>query len=141
MSRPLSFLLCITLLAAGCNRPDEGARARELTSRALQGMLAYPQSTLVRVSAGEDAGEMILTSPAPVLEILAWYRQALKLNGWQVKSEQTRQGRVTLYVEKEGRPVWITLMPNTGGPGTTYTLVGAIIPPDSTRKDSAGVRR
>jgi len=141
MSRPLSFLFGIVLLAAGCNRPDEGARARELTSRALQGMLAYPQSTLVRVSAGEDAGEMILTSPAPVSEILAWYRQALELNGWQLKSEQTRQGRVTLYVEKEGRPVWITLTPNTGGPGTTYTLVGAIIPPDSTRKDSAGVRR
>lgn len=141
MSRPLSFLLSITLLAAGCNRPDEGARARELASRALQGMLAYPQSTLVRVSAGEDAGEMIFTSPAAASDILAWYRQALELNGWQLKSEQTRQGRVTLYVEKEGRPVWITLMPNTGGPGTTYTLVGAIIPPDSTRKDSAGVRR
>ncbi|HXM37248.1 MAG TPA: hypothetical protein VN908_01160 [Gemmatimonadales bacterium] len=140
MSRT-TILLAIALLTAGCDRPDDSARARELTSRALRGVLAYPQSSLVRVSAGDEAGQMVLTSPAPVSEIVAWYHEALKLNGWQLKSEQQRQGSVTIYAEKERRPVWITLTPNSGGPGTTYTLVGAIVSPDSTRKDSAGGRR
>jgi hypothetical protein len=137
MLRP-TILLAITLLITGCDRPDDSVRAREVASRALQGTLAYPQSSLVRVSAGEDAGEIMLTSPAPVSEIVAWYRQTLAANGWELKGEQQRQGQVTMYAEKAGRPVWITLTPNSGSPGTTYTLVGAIISPDSTKKDSAG---
>jgi len=83
------------------------------------------------VSAGTDAAEVQLSSPVPVDRVAAWYREALPLNGWELKNEgKDKDGGVTIYAEKEGRPLWLTLRPNVGGAGTTYTLIGAIV--DST---------
>jgi hypothetical protein len=130
MSKSLILLLALATFA-GCDRPDEGRRARQLASRALRNMLAYPQSSLVSVTAGEDAAEMVLTSPASVPQIVAWYREILRMNHWELKSERVRHDTVTLYAERQGEPVWIRLYPNVNAPGTTYSLVGAI-PVDTT---------
>ena len=138
MSRPLIVLTAVVALT-GCDRPDESLRARQMASRALRNVLAYPQSTLVGVSAGENAAEIVLTSPAPVPVIVAWYRQTFALNQWELKSEQERHDTVTLFAERRGEPVWIRLYPNSGAPGTTYTLIGAILP-DSVTTDSTPVR-
>lgn len=130
MSKSLMLLLAAAAIA-GCDRPDEGLRARQLASRALRNMLAYPQSSLVSVKAGEDAAELVLTSPASVPQIVAWYRETLRVNHWELKSERVRHDTVTLYAERRGEPVWIRLYPNVGATGTTYSLVGAI-PADTT---------
>jgi hypothetical protein len=129
MSRTV-VVLCAALAlgGVGCERQDEALRARQLASRALRNVLAYPQSSLVSVSAGENAAELVLTSPATVPVIVAWYRHTLEQNGWDVKSEQTRGDTVTLFAERRGEPVWITLRPNAGAAGTTYRLIGAILP-------------
>ena len=120
----LVVLVAVGLLA--CDRPRE-PNARQLAARALRGTLAYPQSTIVSVSAGTDAAEVQLSSPAPLDRVAAWYREALPLNGWELKNEgKDTSGGVTIYAEKEGRPLWLTLRPNVGGPGTSYTLIGAI---------------
>jgi hypothetical protein len=125
MPKSLMLLLAVAALA-GCDRPDEGLRARQLASRALRNMVAYPQSSLISVKAGDDAAELVLSSPASVPQIVAWYRETLRVNKWELKSERVRHDTVTLYAERQGEPVWITLRPNAGAPGTTYSLVGAI---------------
>jgi hypothetical protein len=127
-----SFVLLSILAFAACDRPKE-PDARQLASRALQGALSYPGSTIVKIAAGTDAAEVTLTTRDSVAAVALWFRQALTLNGWVLRNEgKAAGGAVTIYAEKpDGRPLWLTLKPNSGGPGTTYTLIGAIIEPDS----------
>jgi hypothetical protein len=137
-------LVCFAALAlVACNR-DRGnadaAEARQLAGRALSGALAYPGSAVVSVAAGTDAAEMQFASTAPIDEVARWFREALPLNGWELKNEgKGKDGSASIYAEKAGRPLWITLRPNVGAPGTSYTLIGAIV--DSTTSDSASAAR
>jgi hypothetical protein len=122
------------LLAAGCGRPDDEAHVRQAAGRALRGVLAYPGSTLLSVAAGETAGQLDLSTPAGLDTVTAWYREALRLNGWELRQDAaTREGRV-IYALKGERPLWITLRPAAGGSGTTYTLVG--VGEDTTAADT-----
>ena len=128
----IPLLLALTLGAAGCDRERDTEQARAIAARALRGVLAYPQSTLVSLSAGTDAAELAFSSPAAVADVAQWYRRALAANGWELKTDQVgRDGSVSMYAEQGKRPLWLTLRPNTGGPGSTYTMIGAIIEGDS----------
>jgi len=134
MRRSIPFFLALALLATGCDR-DRGHDAgqdRALASRALKGALTYPGSSMVSVSAGTDAAQIGLSTPAAVQDVAAWYRQALPLNGWEIHSDAAdASGAVTIYADKGKRPLWITLRPNVGGSGSTYTMIGAIAAEDS----------
>lgn len=137
MRRALPLLLALLVLATGCDRDRESRRARGIIGRTMPEALAYPGSSLVSYSAGEDAAQIELTTSAPVEAVAAWYRQTLPLNGWDVQSDAAdRSGAVTIYAEKHKRPLWVTLRANVGGPGTTYTLMGAVIEADSTPQRS-----
>jgi hypothetical protein len=139
MRRPVPLLLAFALLATGCNRDRESQRARAVVGRALPDALAYPGSSLVSFSAGEDAAQIELSTPASLQEVAAWYRAVLPLNGWEVRSDAAdRSGAVIIYAEKGTRPMWLTLRANVGGPGTTYTLMGAVVEPDSTKVQRSG---
>lgn len=132
MRRSIPLLVAVTLLAAGCDREQDPQQARALAARALRGVLAYPQSTLVSLSAGSDAAEISFSSPAAVADVAQWYRRALAANGWELKTDQTsRDGSIAMYAEQGKRPLWLTMRPNTGGPGSTYTMIGAIVEGDS----------
>jgi len=131
----MRYLLIAVLLLAACDRPRD-PDPRQLASQALRGALSYPQSAVVSVSAGADAAEISLSSAAPVQVIADWYRKALPLNKWQLKNEgKDRDGVVTIYAEKDGRPLWITLRPTVGGPGTSYTLIGALVDTTAAQPD------
>ena len=131
MRRSMLFIV-VAVLAAGCNRERNTDDARALAARALRGALAYPQSTLVNLSAGSDAAELTFTSPATAADVAQWYRRALGLNGWELKSDQTgRDGAIAMYAEHGRRPLWLTVRPTVGGPGSTYTLMGAVVAGDS----------
>ena len=133
MPRSVHLLLALVLVAA-CDRPgDTAARDRALAGRALKGALAYPKSSLVSLSAGDEAAQLVFTSMASVADVAQWYRIALQANGWEIQSDKAGQGgELTIYATQGERPIWITLRPNTGAPGTTYTLMGAVID-DSTK--------
>ena len=123
------LLVCAGLLA--CERPGDPAQTRRLTGQALRGTLTYPRSTMVSVSAGDEAAQLVMSSPDSVRVIATWFVQTLELNKWDVQRTITdRSGTVTIYAEQEKRPLWLTLRPNVGGPGTTYTMIG-VIPKDS----------
>jgi hypothetical protein len=126
MSRVHHVVITLALLAA-CERPGDPERARVAAGRALSGALAYPRSSPVNVAAGEEAAQLTMTSPDSVAVIADWFRRALRMNGWAIQREATgRSGEVTFYAQKGERPLWITLRPNVGAAGTTYTMIGEI---------------
>ena len=132
MTRALRFGFLLALLTA-CERPGSVQETRQRTSQALSGALAYPRSSPVTASAGEEAAQLVMTSPDSVDVVARWFLEALPLNHWEVKrTVSDRSGTVTIYAEQGKRPLWLTLRPSTGGPGTTYTMVG-VIPTDSTK--------
>jgi hypothetical protein len=135
MSRYIHLFVVIALFAACDRRGLNPAETRARAAQALRGALGYPGSNIVSVSAGSDAAELVLTSPASVDTVASWYRRALPLNKWTIKSD-TRDpaGAVTIYAQQETRPLWITLQPGAGGAGTTYQLIGVFA--DSAKRDS-----
>jgi len=138
MNRPRCALIALVLFAA-CERAGEGAADRELAAAALQDVLAFPGSAVVGVSAGQDAAQAAFTTPAALQNVAAWYRVNLKLNDWDMKGDQLMaDGSIALYAVRRGKPLWITLRRNNGGPGTTYTLVGTLPSADSARAQRSG---
>jgi hypothetical protein len=137
MPRPVPLLML--LLLASCERPGERVEDRELAARALEGVLAYPRSAVVSIAAGPEAAQAAFTTPAAVEHVAAWYRETLRLNGWELKSDRRMAGgSIVLYAERGGRPLWITLQGNVGGPGTSYTLVGRHLAADSATDQRSG---
>jgi hypothetical protein len=133
MRRSIPLFLALTLVAVACDRQRNVAKERALAARALQDVLGYPGSSIVNFAAGSDAGQIDLSTGATVEDVAKWYRQALPLNGWEIHNDASdSRGVVTIYAEKRKQPLWITLRPNVGGPGTTYTLIGTIA--DSTKQ-------
>lgn len=133
MSRALYALALVTLVVA-CERPGDPAKTRAFAAHALRGALTYPNSSLVNVSAGEDAAEISLSSPDSITRVVDWFRRALPLNGWRLlRDVRDQNGTVSMYAEHDGRPLWITLQPNVGGAGTTYTVLGAVAEGDTTK--------
>lgn len=135
MTRAYRCVVVLALLAA-CERPGSPEQTRALAGKALSGTLAYPRSTMVSVSAGEEAAQLVMASPDSVKVVAGWFLRALPLNGWEVKRTiDDHTGTVTIYAEQQKRPLWLTLRPNVGAPGTTYTMIG-VIPTDSTKAKS-----
>jgi len=140
MSR-LSTLLFLALLCAACDRAAPKQEEREYAASLMQGLLAYPQSTLVDVSSGADAAQVTLVAPAPVQTVATWYRQMLRLNGWDLQNDAvTNDSSVVVFAQQGKRPLWITFKADRGGQTTTYTLIGAELPKDSV-KDSTAPQR
>jgi len=130
-----SLLLALTLAAgvAACERPAD-RNVRATVYRALHGVLVYPNSLLIQMDAGDSAGQVTLTTVDSLSHVVAWFREALRLNAWALQSDaQDRDGTVTLYAEKNTRPVWVRLHANVGGPGTTYTVIGGIVAGDTVK--------
>ncbi len=132
MSRLAALLCVVGCCAAACERPAERTNEREFAAKVLTGLLAYPRSSVVTVSAGQDAAQVTLSTPAAPQDVATWYRQMLRLNGWDLVNDGvTADGGVSIFAQKGERPLWITLKANAGGPGTTYTLIGADLSQDS----------
>lgn len=119
-------LVLLPLLAA-CERrraPDP----RPMVQKAMHGMFVYPRSTPIDVAAGEDAAQITLTTPDSVGVVARWFRAALPLNGWSLESDVTANDQsVSIAAMKGARPLWVTLRPNAGAAGTTYTVIGAAV--------------
>jgi len=134
MPRSLGALAALLLLlSASCERRHE-ADARAMAARVFQGVLVYPRSGVVNVAAGTNAAQVDLSAPDSADRVATWYRQVLRLNGWDLKSDAAgNAGAVTIYAEKGNRPLWITVSPNVGASGSTVSLVGAEVQGDTIR--------
>ena len=122
-----SLVLALTLAVglAACERPAD-RNVRGTVYRALHGVLVYPRSLLVEMDAGDSAGQLTLTTVDSLSRVVTWFREAFRLNAWALQSDaQDRDGTVTLYAEKNKRPVWVRLHANVGGPGTKDMILFA----------------
>ena len=134
-----SALLLVAALCVACERPAEQRAERDYAAKVLSGLLVFPRSSVVSVSTGQGAAQVTLSAPAPVQEVATWYRQTLRLNGWDLESDAVmKDGSLAIFAQQAGRPLWITLKANVGGPGTTYRLIGAELPKDSARAQRSG---
>ena len=134
MSKHLFIVLTLAAAAGACNRGSDTTEQRQLAGRVLKGALAYPNSTLIGLSAGEDAAELRFTSPDAAPDVAGWFRQTLPLNKWELEHDAVnRDGSIVIYAKQGERPLWITLMANPGSSGTTYTMIGAVVEGDSVR--------
>ena len=125
-----TLLLLLTAVAA-CNRPQP-PDTRAMLRKSLHGVLVYPRSTLVDATSGSDAAQVTLTTLDSVAVVATWFRDELNLNGWALQSDVTSgDGSIAIVAQKGNRPLWITLRSNVGGPGSTYTVIGAVVTGDS----------
>jgi hypothetical protein len=139
MTIRLVGLVTVAALAAACERPGEGAAAARQAAETFKGMVAYPRSSLVSTSTGGDAVQVVLTTPAPVQTVATWYRELLRLNGWELRADAVlNDGSISIYADSGKRPLWITLRTNVGAPGTTYTLIGPVPGLDTTAAQRSG---
>jgi hypothetical protein len=124
---------------ASCRRPGPDATTQQVADQALKGVLAYPRSSFVSMSAGTDAAQLVLTTSAAPQTVADWYRSKLPRSGWELRADAVmRDGSISIYADSGRRPLWITLRANAGEPGTTYTLVGAIPGLDSAAAQRSG---
>ena len=140
--RPTCVILLLACTAgAACNRPQP-PDTRTTLRKSLHGVLVYPRSTLVDLASGSDAAQVTLTTLDSVSTVASWFRDELNLNGWALQSDITNADRsITISASKGSRPLWITLRPNVGGPGSTYTVIGAVVSGDSVAVADSGARK
>jgi hypothetical protein len=126
MPRPTLVPLIVCALTLACERPGESdEHARAVAARVFKGALAYPGSVVVSLGAGEDAAEIVLATAASPDTVVAWYQETFRMNGWTLRgASRAREGTVTLYAERDGRPLWVRLW-SAGSGGTRYSLIGA----------------
>ena len=124
-ARLIPLLLLAGVIACDRRRaPDP----RPMVQKAMHGMFVYPRSVAIDMAAGEDAAQITLTSMDSVGQVARWFREALPLNGWSLQSDLTGQDQsVSIVAMKGTRPLWVSLHPNVGGPGSTYTVIGAVV--------------
>ncbi len=128
MRRFLPVLLIAVALAAACERRRRAPDPQEMVRQALHGVLVYPHSLQLGMAAGEEAAQVTLTTPDSIGQVAHWFREVLRLNRWALQSDVTGgDGSVSITALRGKRPLWVTLRPNTGGPGTTYTIIGAVV--------------
>ncbi|HEX4560188.1 MAG TPA: hypothetical protein VH113_00030 [Gemmatimonadales bacterium] len=141
MRRPGLLILLSVLSVTACDR--RGPVSRQTVTRSLQGLLVYPRSRLVDMSSGDSAGQVSLVSPDAPNVVAAWFRQYLTLNHWNLENDAVQgDGSITIYASRKGQPLWISIQHTSGGPGSSYTMTGAITDstgttrPDTTQTDS-----
>ena len=133
--------LILLAAAAACSRPKP-PDSQAIIQKSLHGVLVYPLSTMVDANSGSDAAQVTLTTLDSVAVVAGWFRRALQLNGWGLQSDVTNNdGSITIAAQKGNRPVWITLRPNVGGPGSTYTVIGAVVSGDSMAVADSGAAK
>ena len=136
MRRPVLFTVLATMALAGCQRRAQVSR--HTIAQSLKGVLVYPRSAVVDMASGDSAGQLTLSSPDAPDAVAAWFRANLALNHWNLQNDARQtDGSILIYAERSTQPLWISIRAATGGPGTTFTVTGAITgSSDTTRTDS-----
>jgi hypothetical protein len=137
ISLQFSVLAIAAMLAAGCR--DKPPKPPGL-SEALPNLPLPPLATVVGRSGGENALQITFLSTLPPDRIADYYRLVLSRNEWTlVNDTKMADGKIALYAERSGPPLWVTIAKDSAGVGTLIVLNGAVPKPDTTkaRADSA----
>ncbi len=126
MFRRLAVAALTAAALWGCDRTSRVSLPT--VSQSLKGVLVYPHSRMVSMASGDSVGQVALVSPDDPDSVARWFRMYLGVNNWDLQSDGTQgDGSIAMYAERARRPLWISIRRNSGGPGTSYTLTGAIV--------------
>ncbi len=96
-----------------------------------------PDAKFVSRSGSEDALQVTLYSPTQAASVIKYYRAVLSQGKWQLVSDMKKpDGKVVLYAEQGGRPLWVSVWPTTDSAGTMVQLAGAVVTADSAKAPS-----
>jgi hypothetical protein len=116
-------LLCLALVACG-DKPEKPA---ELV-QAIPNLPLPPQPKFVQKSAGSQAVQLTVESPAKPDAVVAYYRDVFKRGNWRlVKEGRDQSGATILLAEQDGPPLWVRVRPS-GASGSVVELSGAVVP-------------
>ena len=132
--RPVSILAVSAVLLAGCkdkSPPPPGV------SEVMPNLPLPPLATVVARSGGPDALQITFKSSFSPDSLAAYYRRVLTSGDWNlVNDDRASNGTVSLYAERDGPPLWVTIKKDPDSNGSLLTLGGAVMKRDSTKADS-----
>ena len=93
-----------------------------------------PGAKFVSRAGGSDALQITMFSPSEATSVVEYYRDVLSKGRWRLVSDQKRpDGKVILYAEQDGPPIWVSVWPTTDSAGTMVQLAGAVLAKDSVK--------
>ncbi len=91
-----------------------------------------PGAKFVSRAGSSDALQITMFSPAEATKVVEYYRDVLSKGRWRLVSDQKKpDGKVMLYAEQDGPPIWISVWPTSDSAGTMVQLAGAVLAQDS----------
>ena len=93
-----------------------------------------PGAKFVSRAGSSDALQITMFSPNEATYVVEYYRDVLSKGRWRLVSDQKKpDGKVILYAEQDGPPIWISVWPTTDSAGTMVQLAGAVLAKDSVK--------
>ena len=94
-----------------------------------------PDAKFVSRAGSEDALQVTLYTPTQAsAKVVEYYRGVLSQGKWQLVSDMKKpDGKIVLYAERDGRPLWVSVWPTTDSAGTMVQLAGAVVRADSAK--------
>ena len=94
-----------------------------------------PDAKFVSRAGSEDALQVTLYTPTQeAAKVVEYYRGVLSQGKWRLVSDMKRpNGKIVLYAERDGRPLWVSVWPTTDSAGTMVQLAGAVAKVDSAK--------
>jgi hypothetical protein len=130
--RHVLSLVCVLLLACG---PDAAPPAKSPdTFTVFPNLPLPPGAKFVSRAGSSDALQLTMFSPNEATYVVEYYRDVLSKGQWRLVSDQKKpDGKVILYAERDGPPIWISVWPTTDSAGTMVQLAGAVLAKDSAK--------
>jgi hypothetical protein len=123
---------CVLLLACGPDAPP--AVKSPDTFTVFPNLPLPPGAKFVSRAGSSDALQITMFSPGEATQVVEYYRDVLSKGRWRLVSDQKKpDGKVVLYAEQDGPPIWISVWPTTDSAGTMVQLAGAVVAKDSVK--------
>ena len=93
----------------------------------------------MRKSAGPEAVQVTVESPAAPAAVADYYRGVFKRGTWRLVNEaKDASGATVLLAEQDGPPLWVRIRPS-GATGSVVELSGAVVSKADSAAAEAGV--
>jgi len=116
-------VVALTAVAAACAKPHERPAGAAARPNYLIGVPYLPQSVVQDTTGSPEAQQLVLLAPKPIDSVAAFYRRALPMTGWQIMGDIGDTIHVSLYLVRDGRPLWVQI--DAQGPESRVTLTAA----------------
>lgn len=121
--RTLGFLL-LAAVAAACSRPSGGVAQAPSRPRYLADVPLIPGSFVTDTTGSPEVEHRSLLLQWPMDSVVGFYRRELAARGWRTVGDVSDTSRVSLYLQREGRTLWVQIH-SIGLLATEYALTAA----------------